>query len=82
MANNWRDSVDKVIKPHLEAQIKAAAFNRDSYKKAKDPSNAQLWIAIANLSKQILDLNHQVKYLEKTLKEILLKQPNIKKAKR
>ena len=74
MVNHWRKRIDKTIKPYVEAQIKAAAHHKDAYNQAQDPSNAQLWIAIANVSKQLLDLHHQVAYLEKALKDSLLKQ--------
>lgn len=65
----WRDNVDPMIKNHLELQIKESAkFN--SYKKAKNPALAQLWVAVANLSKQIFDLNLKLNYLENALKDL------------
>ncbi len=65
----WRDNVDPMIKTHLETQIKEATrFN--SYKQAKNPGNAQLWIAVANLSKQVFDLNLKLTYLERALQDI------------
>jgi len=66
----WRKKTDPIIKEHLEAQIKESYIHKKAYSEAKDPKNAQLWIAVANLSKQVFDLNLKVKFLEKTLREI------------
>jgi len=78
---NWRDNVDKTIKNHLELQIKETANYSSSYNKAKNPANAQIWIAIANLSKQIFDLNLKIKFLEKALQEIAKPKKEVKQAK-
>lgn len=67
---SWRKDVDPLIKDHLEAQIKESFRHRENYNNAKDVSKAQLWVAIANLAKQIFDLNLKVKFLEKALQEI------------
>ena len=67
---NWRKNVDPLIKDHLEAQIKESFRHRESYTNSKDVSKAQLWIAVANLAKQVFDLNLKVKFLEKALQEI------------
>ena len=67
---NWRKDVDPLIKDHLEAQIKESFRHRKNYKNSKDVSKAQLWVAIANLAKQVFDLNLKVKFLEKALQEI------------
>ena len=86
MPNHWRSKIDKTVKPHIEAQIKAASYHKVAYNKAQDPSNAQLWVAIGNLSKQLLDMHHKVGYLEKALQESFLnqaakaKKPAVKKA--
>ena len=71
---NWRKNVDPIIREHLESQIKESFRYKKSYSKAKNKNNAQLWIAIANLSKQVFDLNLKVKFLEKTLREVLGKK--------
>jgi len=67
---NWRKNIDPLIRSHLEFQIKEASKNKNAYSKSKNPSNAQLWCAIANLSKQVFDLNLKIKFLENTLKEV------------
>lgn len=69
----WRDKVDASIKDHLEVQIAEATKHKGAYKKSKDPANAQLWCAIANLSKQIFEINLRMKYLENVVKETLPK---------
>ena len=66
----WREKVDPLIKNHLELQVKETLNQKKAYDSAKNKGNAQLWIAIANLSKHIFDLNLKVKYLEKALQEI------------
>lgn len=66
---NWRNKVDMSIKDHLEEQIAESSKHKDAYMQAKDPAEAQLWCAIANLSKQIFELSLRVKYLENSLKQ-------------
>src|SRR3989344_8259222 len=69
----WREKVDPIIKDYLELQIKDTQQFKEAFSKAKEPSKAQLWIAIANLSKHIFSLELKIKYLEKTLQEISMK---------
>jgi|SRR3989344_3886970 len=66
----WRKSVDPIIKEYLDLQVKEANKFRNSYLKSKNPANAQLWVAIANLSKHIFNLELKIKYLEGTLKDL------------
>jgi predicted ATP-dependent endonuclease of OLD family len=70
---SWRENVDPIIKSYLELQVKDTQQFKGAYSKAKEPSKAQLWIAIANLSKHIFSLEMKIKYLEKTLQEIAMK---------
>lgn len=67
---DWRDEINPIIKSHLETQIKETAAHKDAYSKAKEPTKAQLWIAIANLSKQIFDLHLRIKVLEKAMVDL------------
>lgn len=71
---NWRDLVDPTIKDYLEALIKDTTTNREAYVAAKNKSDAQIWIAVANLSKQIFNLNLRIKYMEKLMKDLLKEQ--------
>ncbi len=66
---NWRERVDKAIRIHLEGQVAESVKNREAYEAAPDSGNAQLWVSVANLSKEIFDLNLRIKSLEKTLSE-------------
>ncbi len=68
MKNSWRDKVDLSIKDQLEIQVAESAKHIEAYKEAADPANAQLWCAIANLSKQVFELNLRIKYLENSVK--------------
>lgn len=70
---NWRDNVGSGLREHLEVQISEASKQEHAYRYAKNRSNAQLWCAIANLSKQLFDLNLRLNYLERALREGLLK---------
>ena len=70
---SWRENVDSIIKSYLELQIKDTQQFKEAYSKSKEPSKAQLWIAIANLSKHIFSLEMKIKYLEKTLQEMAIK---------
>jgi len=72
----WRNKIDPSLKPHLEKQILEATKQKKAYKKAKDKATAQLWCAIANLSKQIFDLNLELDYLEKTTQKKKKRKPN------
>ncbi len=69
----WRDKVDPILKHHLEKEIQESNSCKKAYISAKDPGKAQLWCAIANLSKKIFDLNLKVSYLEGVLKDSLKK---------
>ncbi|MFH1211035.1 MAG: hypothetical protein V1645_03905 [archaeon] len=70
---SWRTKVDPSIRDHLEVQIAEAAKHRVAYKFSKDPAKAQLWTAIANLSKQLSEANMRMKYLENAVKQALPK---------
>ncbi len=66
----WRKKIDKSLKPYLEKFITETYFHDKAFKLAEDPSKAQLWIAIALLSKQLYNLEMKVNYLERALKDI------------
>lgn len=71
---NWREKVDPIIKHHLEEEVRESVKCKDAYSEANIPSNAQLWCAIANLSKKIFDLNLKLVYLERALKDTLMRK--------
>jgi len=66
---SWRKNIDPILREHLEKQIIEIYKHKNSYSLAKNKGDAQLWIAIASLSKKIFDLNLRIKFLEKTLNE-------------
>ncbi len=64
---DWKLGVEQNIRTHLEKQIGETIRHRKSYDNADNPANAQLWIAIANLSKEIFNLNLKISHLEKII---------------
>jgi len=75
----WFESLNPILKTHLNEQLKQSHKQRTAFTKAKDPSKAQLWCAIAFLSKQVSDLDYKVKSLERGTK---IKSKEIKNLKR
>lgn len=66
----WRKNVDPIIKEYLDLQVKETIKFKKSYFSAKNKPNAQLWIAIANLTKHIFNLELKIKYLEGVIRDI------------
>ena len=66
----WRLSLEPSVRAHLEKQISDTGKYKDSYFQAKDPSKAQLWCAVTNLSMQVFDLNVRLHYLEDMIKKL------------
>jgi len=77
--NNWRERIDPILKRYLEGIIYETSKYKDSYKLASKPDNAQLWIAIATLSKQIDMLNVKLNYFENNLNEIVKRKNEVSK---
>ncbi len=67
---DWRNKVDPALREHLEAQVRETTMHKIAYSTAKNQGNAQLWIAIAVLSKQLFTINMKLNVLEDALKEI------------
>ena len=67
MKSNWRYFVEDSVRRHLELQIMEATKHREAYGNSENPANSQIWVAIANLSKQIFETNLRIKFLEKTI---------------
>jgi hypothetical protein len=78
---DWKDNLEVGLKSHLEFQLKEVNKEVNNFKKAKDPSKAQLWVAIANLSKLVSALNMKITALEgtKVKKKVQKKQKTSKK---
>ena len=67
---DWRDKVDLALREHLEAQIKESNMYKEAYEKASNQGNAQLWVAIAVLSKQVFKLNQKLRVVEDAIKDV------------
>lgn len=74
MKNNWRDSVEDSVKKHLELQIRESFKHKDAIQNSPNPNISQLWVAVANLSKQNFELELKIKMLEKTVFDLMNKQ--------
>ena len=68
---SWRTNVDPSLRLYLENQIKEAAIHRNCYLRAENPTTAQIWVAVANLSKQMHNINLKLNYLERALMDIV-----------
>lgn len=66
---NWKNKLDHTIRDHLNIQLRNSFEQEKAFNSAADKANAQLWVAIANLSKEIFDLNLKARYFEKKLNE-------------
>lgn len=74
---SWRARVDPQIRNHLEKHVVESAKHKKAYMESKNPANSQLWVAIANLSREIVDVSLKLKYLEGTIKDLIEKENNI-----
>lgn len=79
--NNWKENLDPIIRDHLEMQLRDSLKHKDAFDKSSNPSNAQLWCAVANLSKKLFELNLKVDFLERTIKDIV-QEKTIKESKK
>ena len=66
----WFDEIDPALKDHLDYQIKETHKHKHVLNKSKEPSKVQLWLAIANLTKQIHELTLKLNYLERALQQV------------
>ncbi len=71
---NWKDNLDNSTRKHLEAQLKETLRNKKAILNSNDKKNAQLCVAVAGLSQQVLDLSLRIKFLEKALQETIGKK--------
>lgn len=66
---DWKKTLEPSLQSHLDFQLKESSKSIKSIKKAKEPSKAQLWVAVANLSRLVSALNLRVKELEEKLEK-------------
>ena len=67
---DWRNKVDPALRDYLEAQVRETTLHKNAYTAAKNQGNAQLWIAIAVLSKQLFTIHMKLNVIEDALREI------------
>lgn len=65
----WIEKLDESTKESLKTQINITHNHKEALRYAKYPLVAQLWLAIANLSRQISGINSKLDYLERALQE-------------
>ena len=56
----WRKVLHPTLKPHLEHQIRETFKHRKVIRRAEDPKSAQLWIAVANLTRDIYEIKQKL----------------------
>lgn len=66
---NWKEKIDPIVKTHLDKQIGESLKHKQAYSNANNPAHAQLWTALANISKEIFEINLKLNYLEKIIKK-------------
>jgi len=73
MARDWRKQVDPLIREHLESQVKGTLVHKKAYEDADNKGNAQLWVAMANLSKQLFNTSMKINYIEDLMRDVVKK---------
>lgn len=82
--SEWRKNLDPVLREYLDSLVSESSESKQAYSKAKNPSNAQIWVALSLLAREnmelkndnkslkemILTLNQKYKFLEKVLREV------------
>ena len=61
---SWKDFLTTKTQSSLQEEIKGTLAERGAYKLAKNPSNAQLWVAIAKLAERLEQANAKIAQLE------------------
>lgn len=79
---NWRLSLEPNVRAHLEKQVSDTSKFKESYLKAKNAGNAQLWCAIANLSKRLYELSLRLNNLEGVFEDLCKKDVKERKVKK
>jgi len=71
---NWQDKIDLSLKDHLKRQIDETHNSKEAMLSSDNPKLTQLWIAIANLSREIFEVNLRLKYLERAMRDMSKEQ--------
>ena len=67
---NWQDKIELSLKDHLKRQIDETHNSKEAMLTSDNPKLTQLWIAIANLSREIFEVNLRLKYLERAMRDM------------
>lgn len=78
----WKEKLDIKTRAHIQIRVKQSLENKEAIKKAENPREAQLWCAIANLSKEIEDNDFRIKQIENLLVKKFKLEKNNKKSKK
>ena len=79
MVRDWRKNVDPGLREYLESQIKGTFNYKKAYENADNKGNAQLWIAVAGLSKQLFNIHMKINYIESLIKDVNKKNDDTNK---
>ena len=66
----WLETLDPVVKQHLELLIKETRNNEEALKNAENPMITQLWVAISNISIQLHEISLKLSYIEQSMQEL------------
>lgn len=67
---SWRKNLNKGIRPYVEQLVRESFLYKYEYRTASDEGKAQLWVALALISKQLDQIESKLKLFEGVLKEI------------
>lgn len=66
----WRKNLNKSIRPYIEKLVKESFLYSKEYATAENKGKAQLWVALALLSKQLSEIESKLRLFEAVLKDI------------
>jgi len=68
---DWKEMLDPQTKEVLKELIERAAYHRHAYTQADDVKIAQLWAALAEISKDLKEIKEMLGKLEQPFKAII-----------
>ena len=60
----WKDRISARLKVYLDKEVRGTWSSLKAIRQAKSKSNAQLWVAIANLSMKLDEIEQRLVKLE------------------
>jgi len=70
MARDWRKHVHPELREHLEREIRRTFEHKRAYDNADNKGNAQLWVAVGNVAKQLSRIEKRLNDMENMAKEM------------